>query len=64
MPGRRKILTILIGAAFAWPLMAQSERAVVQLKYLGTAGWEITDGRTVVLSFTASTRRGLPLRAA
>ena len=43
MPGRRKILTILISAAFAWPLMAQSERAVVQLKYLGTAGWEITD---------------------
>ena len=49
MPGRRKILTILISAAFAWPMMAQSERAVVQLKYLGTAGWEITDGRTVVL---------------
>jgi hypothetical protein len=111
MPGRRKILTILISAAFAWPLMAQSERAVVQLTYLGTAGWEITDGRTVVLvdpylsrlrrvtpndtvdptdnrpllttrpslnptrrptskaqtpttiSFTASTRRGLPIRA-
>ena len=47
MPGRRKILTILISAAFAWPLMAQSERAVVQLKYLGTAGWEITDGGVV-----------------
>ena len=49
MPGCRKILTILISAAFAWPLMAQSERGVVQLRYLGTAGWEITDGRTVVL---------------
>lgn len=49
MPGRRQILPALITAAFAWPLMAQSERAVVRLKYLGTAGWEITDGRTVVL---------------
>jgi len=49
MPGRRKFLTILIGAVFAWPVMTQSERGVVHLKYLGTAGWEITDGRTVVL---------------
>ena len=49
MPGRLKIVTFLISTAFAWPLMAQSERGVVQLKYLGTAGWEITDGRTVVL---------------
>jgi L-ascorbate metabolism protein UlaG (beta-lactamase superfamily) len=49
MPGRRQILTLLISAAFAWPVLAQSENGVVQLKYLGTAGWEITDGRTVVL---------------
>ncbi len=49
MPGRRQILPVLIVAAFAWPLIAQSERAVVRLKYLGTAGWEITDGRTVIL---------------
>ena len=49
MPDRCKILTFLMSAAFAWPLMAQSERGGVQLKYLGTAGWEITDGRTVVL---------------
>jgi L-ascorbate metabolism protein UlaG (beta-lactamase superfamily) len=49
MPGRRQILPVLIVAAFAWPLMAQSEPAVVRLKYLGTAGWEITDGRTVIL---------------
>jgi L-ascorbate metabolism protein UlaG (beta-lactamase superfamily) len=49
MPGRRQILPVLIVAAFAWPLMAQSERDVVRLKYLGTAGWEITDGRTVIL---------------
>jgi L-ascorbate metabolism protein UlaG (beta-lactamase superfamily) len=49
MPGRRQILPVVIVAAFAWPLMAQSERDVVQLKYLGTAGWEITDGRTVIL---------------
>ena len=49
MPGRRQILPVLIVAAFAWPLMAQSEHPVVRLKYLGTAGWEITDGRTVVL---------------
>jgi hypothetical protein len=47
MPDRCKILTLLISAAFAWPVMAQSERGGVQLKYLGTAGWEITDGRTV-----------------
>jgi len=39
----------VIGAAFACPLIAQSDRGVVQLRYLGTAGWEITDGRTVVL---------------
>ena len=49
MPGRRQILPVLIVAAFGWPLMAQSDRPVVRLKYLGTAGWEITDGRTVVL---------------
>jgi L-ascorbate metabolism protein UlaG (beta-lactamase superfamily) len=49
MPGHRKILTVVLSAAFAWPLMAQSQRGVVQLRYLGTAGWEITDGRTVVL---------------
>ena len=49
MPDRCKILTLLMSAAFAWPLMAQSERGGVQLKYLGTAGWEITDGRSVVL---------------
>jgi L-ascorbate metabolism protein UlaG (beta-lactamase superfamily) len=49
MTGRRGVLTILIGVAFAWPVMAQSERGGVQLKYLGTAGWEITDGRIVVL---------------
>jgi L-ascorbate metabolism protein UlaG (beta-lactamase superfamily) len=49
MPDCRKILAVLISAAFAWPLMAQSERGVVQLRYPGTAGWEITDGRTVVL---------------
>ena len=36
--------------------MAQSERAVVRLKYLGTAGWEITDGRTVVLVDTYLSR--------
>jgi L-ascorbate metabolism protein UlaG (beta-lactamase superfamily) len=49
MPGRRKILTLLISAALAWPVLTQSEPDVVQLKYLGTAGWEITDGRTVIL---------------
>jgi hypothetical protein len=49
MPGRRKILTVLISAAFAWPVLAQSGRDGVQLKYLGTADWEITDGSTVVL---------------
>lgn len=49
MRARLNMLTILIGAACAWPVTAQSERSVVQLKYLGTAGWEITDGRSVVL---------------
>ena len=49
MPGRRNLLILLIGAAFTWPVLAQSEHGVVQLKYLGTAGWEITDGRTVIL---------------
>jgi L-ascorbate metabolism protein UlaG (beta-lactamase superfamily) len=49
MPGRRKILTLLISASFAWPVLTQSKPEVVQLKYLGTAGWEITDGRTVIL---------------
>jgi L-ascorbate metabolism protein UlaG (beta-lactamase superfamily) len=49
MPGRRKILTLLISAAFASPVLTQSEHGVVQLTYLGTAGWEITDGRTVIL---------------
>jgi L-ascorbate metabolism protein UlaG (beta-lactamase superfamily) len=49
MLGRSKILTLFISAAFAWPVLAQSEHGVVQLKYLGTAGWEITDGRTVIL---------------
>jgi hypothetical protein len=37
MPPRRKILTILLSAAFASPLLAQPERGAVQLKYLGTA---------------------------
>jgi L-ascorbate metabolism protein UlaG (beta-lactamase superfamily) len=49
MPGRRTMLGILIAAVFAWPLLARSQSPVVQLTYLGTAGWEITDGRTVVL---------------
>jgi L-ascorbate metabolism protein UlaG (beta-lactamase superfamily) len=49
MPDRCKILTLLMSAAFTWPLLAQSPRGGVQLRYLGTAGWEITDGRTVVL---------------
>jgi L-ascorbate metabolism protein UlaG (beta-lactamase superfamily) len=49
MARRREILTLLILTAFAWPVAAQPERPVVQLKYLGTAGWEITDGHTVVL---------------
>jgi L-ascorbate metabolism protein UlaG (beta-lactamase superfamily) len=49
MPGRRQILILLFSAAFAWPVLAQSKDGVVQLTYLGTAGWEITDGRTVIL---------------
>ena len=39
-----------------------SERGGVQLKYLGTAGWEITDRRTVVLidPFLSRLRRVTP----
>jgi L-ascorbate metabolism protein UlaG (beta-lactamase superfamily) len=57
-----KFLTILIAGVFAWPVMARSERGAVQLKYLGTAGWEITDGRTVVLvdPYLSRLRRVLP----
>jgi hypothetical protein len=35
MSDRCKILTLLMSAAFAWPLMAQSERDGVQLKWSG-----------------------------
>jgi L-ascorbate metabolism protein UlaG (beta-lactamase superfamily) len=49
MPRRLRTLTLLITAASAWPVLAESEPGGVRLKYLGTAGWEITDGRTVVL---------------
>jgi L-ascorbate metabolism protein UlaG (beta-lactamase superfamily) len=62
MPACRQILAVVIAAAFAWPLMAQSERAAVRLTYLGTAGWEITDGRTVVLvdPYLSRLRRVIP----
>jgi L-ascorbate metabolism protein UlaG (beta-lactamase superfamily) len=39
----------LIGLVCALLYPARRADSQVQLKYLGTAGWEITDGRTVVL---------------
>src|SRR4030095_9716305 len=39
------IATVALSLGVAQP----RDPARVQLKYLGTAGWEITDGRTVVL---------------
>ena len=49
MTDPRPVLALLMVIAVAWPLAAQPERAGVSVKYLGTAGWEITDGRSVVL---------------
>jgi len=46
---RRTLLTVLMILTLGWSSAAQPDRAAVSLKYLGTAGWEITDGRSVVL---------------
>jgi L-ascorbate metabolism protein UlaG (beta-lactamase superfamily) len=37
------------GLVFALALAATASAAQLQLTYLGTAGWEITDGKTVIL---------------
>jgi len=50
MWSRFRDLTLLVTVAVVTLGMAQGrEIPRVQLKYLGTAGWEITDGKTVVL---------------
>jgi L-ascorbate metabolism protein UlaG (beta-lactamase superfamily) len=45
----RAVLTLLMTITLGLSLAARQERSAIQLKYLGTAGWEITDGRTVIL---------------
>jgi L-ascorbate metabolism protein UlaG (beta-lactamase superfamily) len=45
----REVLTLLLTIMLGWSSAAQPDRGAVRLKYLGTAGWEITDGRSVVL---------------
>src|SRR5688500_16975570 len=42
-------LTLLMTITLGWSSAAQPDRSAVRLKYLGTAGWEISDGRSVVL---------------
>lgn len=49
MPYLRRVLIALALGLAAAPCTAQRANSGVQLKYLGTAGWEITNGTTVVL---------------
>jgi L-ascorbate metabolism protein UlaG (beta-lactamase superfamily) len=42
-------LGLIVAAALTLGAAQAANEARVQLKYLGTAGWEITDGKTVVL---------------
>src|SRR4029453_9046218 len=50
-PEQRPSVAIITRLAFVAACLATAEASPehVQLKYLGTAGWEISDGRTVVL---------------
>ncbi|HEX2458456.1 MAG TPA: MBL fold metallo-hydrolase [Vicinamibacterales bacterium] len=50
-PEQRTSVAIITRLAFVAACLATAEASPehVQLKYLGTAGWEISDGRTVVL---------------
>jgi L-ascorbate metabolism protein UlaG (beta-lactamase superfamily) len=51
------ILLLLFGGLLPWFASAQGE---VRLSYLGTAGWEITDGKTVILVDPYLSRLKLP----
>ena len=41
-------ICVLLLTIVGWPAVALSQTGL-KLSYLGTAGWEITDGKTVVL---------------
>src|SRR5919108_1318973 len=45
----RQVIPFVICVALYTPATGQQKSAGVQLRYLGTAGWEISDGKHIVL---------------
>ncbi|MCE7997155.1 MAG: hypothetical protein HEP71_34665 [Roseivirga sp.] len=46
---KTRFFSLFINACLCIPYLAQTQTEPLQLKYLGTAGWKITDGKIIVL---------------